>query len=678
MRVRNVSVVGHSGVGKTSLTEALLFRTGAIKRLGHVEDGTTASDHTEAERRRGISISTSVERVEFDQTTINLLDAPGYADFVREIRGAIRAADSSLVLLSAVSGVEVGTERVWATLDNFNMPRIVVVNKMDRERADFFTALADVRSSLKGPSAAAYLPIGQEHDFRGVVDLLGRRAYVFTDGQSSEMDVPSGLTDVVEEYRAQLVEAIIETDDELTERYLSDETIDDETLHDVFLRAVHGGLLYPVLPLSATKLIGVECLLKLMARGLRSPEERGALTGINGEKREPRREAPASARVWRTSIDPFVGKIAFVRVWSGVLRPGETLRNTTHGVDVRPAHLYTLNGKELVEVSELEAGTIGAITKMSDLHTGDSLADPAQPIDYGALQLPDPVVSAAIHALTRSDEDKLGNAITKLLEEDPTWRFERSVETGETLLSGMGDTHLEIAVEKLAQLGVNVRATVPKIPYRETVRAVGEAQGKHKKQSGGHGQYGDCWLRLSPTGEDFEFASEVVGGVVPGKYIPSIEKGVLEARQKGVVAGYPVQNVRVVVYGGSYHEVDSSDIAFKTAAGIAFRAAMEKARPCLLEPVMLLRVRVPSQYTGDVIGDLQTRRARVQGMDPEGTVITISALVPLAEIQQYSAALRSMTGDRGAYSLKPSGYAEVPAHLTEAIIQARKAEMAHG
>lgn len=678
MRVRNVSVIGHSGVGKTSLTEALLFKTGGKDRLGRVEDGTTSSDHTEAERRRGMSIATSVECVRFEGTTINLLDAPGYADFVREIRGAIRAADSCLVVVSAVSGVEVGTERVWATADRFNMPRIVAVNKMDRERADFFTALADLQSSLPGPSAAAYLPIGQEGAFRGVVDLLRRRAFYAEGGAAREEAVPPELADVLEEYRAKFAEAIIETDDDLTEKYLSDEHIDDDALHAAYLRAVHGGLLYPVLPISATGLVGLECLLNLMAQGLRAPEERGALTGVNGEKREPTPEESASARVWRTSIDPFVGKIAYLRVWSGTLRAGDTLRNTTSGGDLRPMHLYTLSGKELIEVAALPAGSIGAITKIADVHTGDTLSDPARPIDYGALELPDPVTSVALRAVSRSDEDKLGTAVAKLLEEDPTLRFERNAETGETLLSGMGDTHLDIAVEKLALLGVNVTASVPKIAYRETVRAVGEAQGKHKKQSGGHGQYGDCWLRLSPSAQDFEFASEIVGGVVPSKYIPSIEKGVEEARLRGVLAGYRVQNVRVAVFGGSYHDVDSSDIAFKTAAGLAFRAAMEKARPVLLEPVVLLRVRVPGTHTGDIIGDLQTRRARVQGMEPEGTVIVISALVPLAEIQGYSAELRSMTGDRGAYSVRPSGYAEVPAGVAENVISERKAELAHG
>lgn len=679
MRVRNVSVVAHSGAGKTTLCEALLYRSGAITRLGTVEDGTTASDHTEAERRRGISISASVLKLQRGDICINLLDTPGSADFVREIRGAIRAADSCLVLVSGVSGVEVGTERVWNTADLFNMPRIVAVNKMDRERADFYVVLSDIQASLKGPSAAAYLPIGQEHGFSGIVDLLTRRAHT----EAGETEPPAEMTSLIEEYRQKLLDSTIETDDGLTERYLNEEEISDDELRAAYLRAVHGGLLYPVIPISTPRGIGLDPLLQLMVDGLRSPRERGPLTGLDNQKREPTPEAPFSARVWRTSVDPFVGKVAYIRVWSGTLRAGEPVRNTTAGADLKPAHLYTLNGKDLTEVPELTAGMIGAITKVTDIHTGDTLADPIQPIQYDPLFLPDPVVSVALHPQTRSDEDKLSGAMAKLLEEDPTLRFGRDPDTNEMTLSGMGDTHLDIAVEKLAGLGVQVTATTPKIGYRETIRSTAEAQGKHKKQSGGHGQYGDCWLRLIPGSQaagapDFEFGSEIVGGVVPSKYVPSIEKGVQEARMRGVLAGYPVQNMKVVVYNGSYHDVDSSDIAFKTAAGMAFRAAMEKAKPALLEPIVTLRVRVPAQFTGDIIGDLQTRRARVQGMEPEGTVIVITAVVPLSEVQRYSADLRSITGDRGGYSVKPAGYQEAPPQVTEQVISERKAELAHG
>ncbi|MCP2015554.1 elongation factor G [Deinococcus sp. HSC-46F16] len=664
MPVRVVSLVGHSGSGKTTLSEALLVRSGALPRAGRVEDGTTQSDHTDAEKAHGFSITTGVLRLTHAGTDLTLLDTPGYADFVREIRGAIRAADSALVLVSAVSGVEVGTERVWATADRFAMPRIVLMSKMDRERANFSAVLADIRATLKGNVAAAFLPVGEGPDFRGVVDVLG------TD--PSHPDLPAEVRSALPEAREALIEAIADTDDELMTRYLEGEELSAEELRSAFLRAVHAGTLFPVLPVSAATGGGLDELLDLMVRGLRSAQERGVLTGVDGQTtREPTPDAPFSARVWRVSVDPFVGKLAHIRVWSGTLRPGDTLRNTTRGAEVKPAHLYVMSGHDLTEVPELRAGMLGVLTKLPELHTGDTLADPAQPIEYDPLLLPDPAHTVALSPRTRQDEDRLGAAMARLLDEDPTLRFSREEQTGELLLSGMGDMHTTIAVERLAALGVNVDTHLPQIPYRETIRASAQAQGKHKKQSGGHGQYGDCHLRLSP-GPGFAFRSEVVGGAIPGKYLPSIEKGVADAMEKGPLAGYPMQDVQVAVTHGSYHDVDSSDLAFRTAGALAFRNAVEGARPTLLEPVLLLRVRAPAQFTGDLVGDLQTRRARVQGMEPEGTVITITAVVPQAELQTYSADLRSLTGDRGAFSVKPQGYQDVPEHLAKKIVEARK------
>ncbi|WP_104990113.1 translation factor GTPase family protein [Deinococcus sp. NW-56] len=663
MPVRVVSLVGHSGSGKTTLSEALLVRSGALPRAGRVEDGTTQSDHTDAEKAHGFSITTGVLRLTHAGTDLTLLDTPGYADFVREIRGAIRAADSALVLVSAVSGVEVGTERVWATADRFAMPRIVLMSKMDRERANFSAVLADIRATLKGNVAAACLPVGEGPGFRGVVDVLG------TD--PADPDLPAEVRSALPEAREALIEAIADTDDELMTRYLEGEELSAEELRSAFLRAVHAGTLFPVLPVSAATGGGLDELLDLMVRGLRSAQERGVLTGVDGQTREPTPDAPFSARVWRVSVDPFVGKLAHIRVWSGTLRPGDTLRNTTRGADVKPAHLYVMSGHDLTEVPELRAGMLGVLTKLPELHTGDTLADPAQPIEYDPLVLPDPAHTVALVPRTRQDEDRLGAAMARLLDEDPTLRFSREEQTGELLLAGMGDMHTSIAVERLAALGVNVDTHLPQIPYRETIRASAQAQGKHKKQSGGHGQYGDCHLRLSP-GPGFAFRSEVVGGAIPGKYLPSIEKGVVDAMEKGPLAGYPMQDVQVAVTHGSYHDVDSSDLAFRTAGALAFRNAVEGARPTLLEPVVLLRVRAPAQFTGDLVGDLQTRRARVQGMEPEGTVITITAVVPQAELQTYSADLRSLTGDRGAFSVKPQGYQDVPEHLAKKIVEARK------
>ncbi|UBV41866.1 elongation factor G [Deinococcus taeanensis] len=667
MPVRIVSLAAHSGAGKTTLGEALLLRSGAISRAGRVEDGTTHSDHTDAEKAHGFSIQTGVLRFTHRGTDITVLDTPGYADFVREIRGGIRAADSAIIVVSAVGGVEVGTERVWATADRFGMPRLIAVSRMDRDRADFHAVLADLRASLRGPVAPAFLPIGEGADFCGVVNVLTGEA-------SPPQDLPPALTAPLREAREALMDAIVETDDDLMARYLEGETIEEDVLAAAFARAVHAGTLYPVVPVSAVTGVGVDALMNLMVSGLRSARERGPLTGVDGQTRDPTPEAPFSARVWRVSIDPFVGKIAYLRVWSGTLRPGDTVRNTSRDGDLRVMHLYVPNGKDLTEVSELPAGSIGVLTKHPDLHAGDTLADPAHPITYDPLWLPDPAHTLAIHPATRADEDKLGAALTRLREEDPTLHYAREPQTGEQLLSGMGDMHLGIAVEKLAALGVTVTTTPPRIPYRETIHAPAEAQGKHKKQSGGHGQYGDCRIRIEP-GEGFSFRSAVVGGAIPGKYLPSIEKGIQDAMQKGTLAGYPLQNVHVTVLDGSYHDVDSSDIAFRTAGSLALKNALDGAKPGLLEPVMQLRVRAPATFTGDLISDLQTRRARVQGMEPEGTVITITALVPQAELQSYSADLRSLTGDRGAFSVRTHGYQPVPDHLARKIIEERQAEL---
>lgn len=667
MSVRIVSLAAHSGTGKTTLAEALLHQSGAISRLGKVEDGTTQSDHTEEEKKHGFSITTGVLRLNHQGSDITILDTPGYADFVREIRGAVRAADAALILVSAVSGVEVGTERVWATADRFEMPRIVAITKMDRERADFHTMLADVKSSLKGHTAALYLPIGEGSEFKGVVNVLT--------GESS-VEVPSAMRSVLTDAREQLIDAIVETDDDLMGRYLEGEELSDEELQDALMKAIRSGSLYPVIPISAETKVGVPELLQLLVGGLRSASERGPVTGTDGQTREPSPDAPFSARVWRTSVDPFVGKLAYIRVWSGTLRAGDTIKNTTQDKEIKPAHLYVINGKDLTEVPELSAGMIGVITKIQDLHTGDTIADPANPIQYDPLWLPEPAHTIALHPVTRQDEDKIGTAMARLMEEDPTLHFSREPQTGEQLLSGMGDMHTTIAIEKLAALGVNVTTTSPQIPYRETIHASAEAQGKHKKQSGGHGQYGDCKIRIE-HGTGYGFKSAVVGGAIPSKYIPSIEKGIQDGMQKGVLAGYPLQDVHVTVLDGSYHDVDSSDIAFRTAGSIALKNALENAKPGLLEPVVLLKVRAPAQFTGDIIGDLQTRRARVQGMEPEGTVITISAVVPQVELQNYSADLRSITGDRGAFSVKPLGYQDVPDHIAKKVIEERQKQMAN-
>ena len=666
----NVSVVGHSGVGKTSLVEAMLYRAGQLKRLGSVMQKNTASDHTALEQEHQMSIFTSVLPFNWHESQVTLLDTPGFSDFVGEIRGALRSADNTLVVVSAVSGAEVGTERVWKTADEFGMPRIIAVNKMDRDRADFFEALSSIEASISGPVVVTHLPIGKEKDFSGVIDLLSRKAYL--DGQI--VDIPAGFEDQVQEYRAKLVERIVETDEELIERYLADEEVTLQELNKALLTAFKTGQIDPVVPVSATTMVGVDALLDLLVTIEREPAERPPFVAVDGQTRPPTPDAPFSARVFRSSTDPFLGKVAYVRVWSGTLKPGQPIYNCSRGTTVTPAHLYCLNGKDLQEVPELTAGMIGALTKISDVKTGETLCDPQHHIDYGPLHLPDPVVSVALHPKTRQDEDKLTTQMNRLLDDDPTLKFGRNPETGEMVLSGLGDMHLNLAIEELALLGVNVTTSKPKIAYRETIKSVSKSQGKYKKQTGGHGQYGDCWLRLEPSAENFEFTSEIVGGVVPSKYIPSIHKGVEESLSKGALAGYPVQNIKVVVYDGSYHEVDSSDIAFKMAAGLAFREAMSKATPILMEPVMQLNVYIPEANMGDVLSDLQGKRAQILGMDSDGNLTVVRALVPESELQEYSAQLRSITGGRGAYSVKFNNYAEVPQHLQAKIIQARQSE----
>lgn len=664
MPTRVVSLIGHSGTGKTTLAEALLHRTGVIGRRGRVEDGTTQSDFSPEEQQHGFSIKTSVLQLPYEGIDITLLDTPGFSDFVREIRGGIRAADSAVVVLGAGAGVEVGTERVWAAADLYQMPRLVVINKTEREQAHFAATLAELRATLGGPIAAAFWPAGEggAEQFSGLINVL-----------TTDPDTLSAeLRPAVAEARSALIDTIVEQDDALINRYLEGEDISSEELYQTFLAAVHVGRIYPVLPISAETGVGLDELLHLMAEGLRSAQERGPLEGIDGSTREPVADAPASARVWRVSADPFVGKVAYLRVWSGTIKAGDTLVNTTQGgEEVKLTHLYTVSGKDLTEVPMLTAGMIGAVTKLEGLHTGDTLADPAHPIEYSTMPLPDAVYTVALHPKTHSDEDKLAGALAKLLEEDPTLHYSRQEQTGEMLLGGMGEMHLKIAAEKLAALNVQAEMTPPQIPYRETIRRRAQAQGKHKKQSGGHGQYGDCTVRLEPR-EGYGFSSEVVGGSIPSKYIPSIEKGVQDALRSGVLGGFPIQDVHVAVLEGSYHDVDSSDLAFQLAGALAVKNALAEAQPVLLEPVQLLRVRVPSSYTGDIMSDLQSRRARVQGMEPEGSVVVISAAVPQAELQDYNAHLRSLTGDRGGYSLKPYGYQEMPAALAEKVLAERK------
>ncbi len=682
-RIRNVALLSHSGAGKTSLAEAMLYRSGAKGSMGKIEEGSTASDSTPEEKQRKLSIYTSVipiswqgsDRRESSQGDFNILDTPGYADFVGESRGAQVAADAAVIVVSAVSGVAVGSERVWTSSRARELSTLLVINKMDRENADFFRTMADIGASLKGNIAAIQIPIGQAADFRGIVDLLRMKAHVWADGEAKEEDIPEEVRGVAEEYRERLVEAIVETDDELMMRYLEDAELDNEALIQAFDAAVRRDELAPVLLTSATEARGIGLLLDFMLEGVRHVEDHRPLPVEEGEPPALGPKHPFCARVFKTSVDPYLGKVSYLRVLAGVLKPGDTVLDSTQGSEVRTSHLYAPNGKELNEVGELRAGMIGALTKVNEISTGDTLCAKGHPLKLLPIRFPSPGMALALYPEARADDDKLGPGLQKVLDEDPTLRLERNPQTHETVLWGMGHIHLEIACAKLERYNVAVKTQRPRIAYQETITGKGDARYRHKKQSGGAGQFAEVALRVEPLprGSDFEFDNEVVGGSIPTQFVPSCEKGIRSTLGEGILGGFSVVDIKATIYDGKDHPVDSKDIAFQIAAAQAFKEAMQKAHPVLLEPVALVKVRVPERFTGDIISDLNTRRGRILGMDNEGSVSVVSAHIPMAEAQTYSPDLRSITGGRGVFSLKFDHYAEVPAHLGERILAERKA-----
>ncbi len=678
--IRNVAVLSHSGAGKTSLVEAMLYRAGSLATLGRVEDGSTVSDHTPEEKRRKISIYTSIHPLTWKGEAFNVLDTPGYADFTGEIRGAQAAADAALVVVSAVSGVAVGTERVWSSSVERELSSLFVINKMDRENADFFRTMADIEATLQGNIAAIQIPIGQAEDFRGIVDLLTMKAYLWPDNEPQEVPVPDEVAGVAQEYRDRLVEAIVETDDELMMQYLEDADLDAGAVMDAFDRAVRAGELTPVLLTSATRVMGVSLLMDFMVHGVRHVQDHRPLEVEAGESPQLGEGHPFGARVFKTVVDPYLGKVSLMRVLAGELKAGATVRDANQEADVRVAHLYVPNGKDLSEVKELSAGMIGAITKVDEVKTGDTLCDPAHVFKLAPIRFPSPVMALALTPRSRGDEDKLSDALHKLLDADPTLLLERNADTHETVLWGMGHVHLEIAVNALKdRFGVEVDTRPPAVAYRETIQGSGDARYRHKKQTGGAGQFAEVALRVAPLGrgEGFQFDWKVVGGTIPTQFQTSCEKGVRSALESGVLGHFPVQDLKVEVYDGKHHPVDSKDIAFQIASAQAFKEAMQQARPALLEPVALLKVRVPDRFTGDVISDLNTRRGRILGMDSEGSVSVVSAHVPMAEILSYSPDLRSMTGGRGVFSLKFDHYDAVPSQVADRVLAEReKAETA--
>jgi elongation factor G len=681
-KIRNVVLVGHSSSGKTSLAEALLYATGAVTRLGKVDDNTSVSDFDPEEQRRKISINTSLIPCEWNGYKVNILDTPGYIDFVGEVKSALRVADCAIVVVDAVSGVEVGTELVWQYADEVKLPRILLINKLDRENADFDRVLNQLRERFGKSVVSLQIPIGKEANFQGQVNVVTRKAFVGSDGK--ETNIPSDLTGRLESERAKLMEVAAESDDALIEKYLGGEELSDDEMRTGLKQGIKCGTLIPVLCASATQNIGTRYLLKFMADYVPSPLDVDPVLAENPatHEKEPlpaNESANLAAYVFKTMADPFVGKLTYFRVYSGKLESDSRVVNSRNGAEERIGQVYVLRGKEQIPVKAIAAGDIGAVAKLQDTSTGDTLCDKGHPLVLPKVVYPNPVYSVALTPKTKTDLDKMGAALQRLVEEDPTLRVYREPDTSETIMSGMGDSHVDVAVRRLKQkFGVELLTGVPKIPYKETITKTTKVQGRHKKQTGGRGQFGDTWIRFEPLprGTGFEFTEEIFGGSVPNQFIPAVEKGMREIIARGVLAGFPTTDFRAVLYDGSYHPVDSSEIAFKLAAHKAFKAGVPQAGPVLLEPIMNVTVTVPDQFMGDVLGDLNTKRARVQGMEQKGAWSIVTAQAPLAELQRYATDLRSMTQGRGYFTMEFSHYDTVPSHIAQQIIEKARKERA--
>lgn len=672
-QIRNVAVLGHSGSGKTSLTEALLFKSGVTSRAGRVEDGTTASDWDPEEQRRGISINLSIVPVEFEETKVNFIDAPGYLDFVGEVISALHVAESGLLLVDAVAGAEVGTELAWDRLVELEKPRLIFMNKMDRENANFQRAIESLRKTLGEDSTILpfQLPIGEAENFKGVVNLANMKAYMGPNNE--EVEIPADMMDAVEAAHVEMIEAAAEADDELIVKYLDGEELTPDEVRRGLYKGVKNAVITPVYCGSATELIGLDRLMKSVIRYTPAPDEHPVAGTSRGEEVEVHSETdgPVAGAVFKTIIDRYVGRINYVRVFSGTLRKDDHLLVPRTGNVMRIANLMTACGKEMEGADELVAGDIGVVTKLDEVITGDTLTDREQPLEIAFPEYPHPLYAVAVAPATQADSAKMGQSLHALTEEDPTIQVANVSATRQTVLQGMGDTHVDVSLRRLeSKFGVSVDATLPRVPYQETISRSGTAQYRHKKQSGGAGQFAEVHLRVEPQsrGEGFEYASEVFGGAISNVFIPSIEKGVRQVMEQGVVAGFPVVDVKAVVFDGKEHPVDSKDIAFQTAGREAFKLAMQSADPQLLEPVYLVKVTVPEEYMGDVMSDFNTRRGRVQGMEQQGHRSIVSALVPYSEILRYGTDLRSMTQGRGLYSITFDHYDPVPAHLTEQIV----------
>ncbi len=677
-RIRNVALIGHRGSGKTSVCEAILFEAGVINRLGRTDEGSTLSDFEDDEHEREMSIGASVASFEYHDRKINLIDTPGEPSFIADAVAALRVADSAVVVVNGVMGVEVHTERLWERADREGLARLVFVNMLDRERADFFRTLDSLKQAFGQHVVATEIPIGAEHEIRGVIDLIDMKAFVYEGegrGSGREEEIPEALQEQAEEYREKLMDEVAENSDELMERYLEGEEISHDEIVSVLKQGVTEGRLFPVTCGVATKNLGSDRLLEAIIEDLPSPAMRGAIRALDADEGtlelSPDPSGELVAYVFKTTADPYTGRINLLRVHSGVLRSDSQVLNTTRGAKERIGQLAAPRGKEQETVDELGPGDIGAVAKLRETRAGDVLAAKDSGVRFPPLELPAPVMAFAFEAKTKGDEEKAATAIRRLEEEDPTLDVHRDADTGEQIIAGLTQVHVEVIVDRIKRrFGAEIELHPPRVPYLETVRKPAKAHGRYKKQTGGRGQFGDCHIEIEPaeTGTGLEFIDAIKGGSIPNSFIPAVEKGVQEAMAGGILAGYPIKDVRVRLYDGQHHSVDSSEMAFKIAGSMAFKQAAAEAELYLLEPIVKLTISVPEDTVGDVIGDLNSRRGRPLGMEPKGSVTEIQAEVPMAEVLDYAPDLRAITGGRGDYGMEFERYEEVPAHLAQKVI----------
>ncbi len=673
-KIRNVAIVGHGGAGTTSVTEALLYRSGAIDRMCKVEDGATTTDFEPEEIKRKVSVNATLAPVEWHDCKINFIDTPGFADFVAEVKGAFRAVDSALIVINATAGVQVGTEQCWKLAEEANLPRILLVNKMDRENADFDSILENLRHKFGKKVLPLELPLGKEDNFEGVIDCVKMKAYRKNGNGSDEIEIPEDMKAYAEEMHEKMVEAAVEADDECMMRYLEGETISDEEIKKCLIQGIRQAIIFPMICCSATKNIGLgrtmNAIIDYTYPAILNDYK---VTDVaTGEEVTRDAGAPMAALVFKTTSDPFVGRLSFIRVFSGSIKADSTVYNASREKEERIASVFTMRGKSQIQMKEITAGDIGVTSKLQFTSTGDTLSDKNSPVLFAPIAFPLPMYTRAIFAKKKGEEDKISNALSRLMDEDPTIIVSRNAVTKEMLISGMGDQHIEIIMERMKRkFGVEADLRAPLVEYRETIRGKSHVQGKHKKQSGGHGQYGDVVIDMEPLppGSGFEFVDKIFGGAVPRQYIPAVEKGMQDCMQHGVLAGYPVVDVRITLVDGSYHPVDSSEMAFKTASSIAFKKAMEEAKPVLMEPYYNLYVLCAESMMGDVIGDLNSKRGRILGMQSvEEGVSRVEAQVPYAEIMEYAVDLRALTQGMGTFEMKFDHYEDVPAKMAEKII----------